>query len=58
VDEALAAAQHVPDDALFTEGQLAIVNTACVNLGITRPNDSIRAVANAVATALVRARRQ
>jgi hypothetical protein len=58
VDEALAAAQQLPDDERFNEEQLAIVDAACANLAITRPSDSKKAVANAVASALVHARRQ
>ena len=58
VDEVLAAAQYLPDAETFTEEELAVVDAAYANLGITRPGNSKRAVANAIATTLVRARRQ
>jgi len=58
VDEALAATRHLPDDECFTEAELVIVDAACAYLEITRLSDSKKAVANAIATALVHARRQ
>ena len=49
VGEALSAAsQHLPDDHRFTEDELVIVDAACAKLGIARPSDKLRAVANAV----------
>jgi hypothetical protein len=53
-----AAAQYLPDDERFTVEQLAIVDAACAKLGIRRPSDSKKAVANVIAAALVHARRR
>jgi hypothetical protein len=57
VDEVLAAAQYLPDDETFNEEEVAVVDAAYGNLGITRPSNSKKAAANTIATALVRARR-